>query len=477
MLSPQHRAASLSSILLLLAGTAVPAHSQLLPTLPTATSQALLVEDAYTLGAGDIIEINLFQVPEYSGPTQVLVDGTLNLPLAGVVDVNGMTLRDAADAISAQYAPYYRRPIVTLSLLSARPVRFSISGEVSSAGSYTFNIGDTSVDSSLSSARLATLTSAIQAAGGVTASADVRQIQISRPQRTSSGQTQTELITVNLWELVQDGQLINDITLRDGDAIAIPAAETIDLAEARQLASANLYSAERPIDVAVVGEVKRPGPHTIALNTAETDGLVPTVTRAIQVAGGITEIANVRQIEVRRQGPSGTSQTLNIDLWKLLQEGDINQDTVLQNGDTVYIPTASEIDPAIATELATATFSPDIISVYVVGEVVTPGLVEVPPNTPLNQAILAAGGFDNQRADRGEVTLIRLNPDGTVEERDISIDFASGLSDSENPALRSNDVIVVGRSGITSFSDTLSSIVAPVSNIFPIVNILRLFGL
>lgn len=472
----QRCTASWSSLLLLVLGTTVPAYSQLPSPVATPIDQSLLLEDAYTLGSGDIIQVNLFQVPEYSGPTQVLVDGTLNLPLAGSVSVDGLTLQEAADAISAQYAPYYRRPIVTLSLLSARPVRFSISGEISSAGSYTFNA--TESRNSITATILPTLTSAIQTAGGVTASADVRDIQIRRPQRLSSGQAATETITVNLWDLLQEGQLINDVTLRDGDSIVIPAADTVSLTEARQLATANLYAAtDRPIDIAVVGEVKRPGTHTLTSDNTNTEGLVPTVTRAIQVAGGITEIANVRQIEVRRQAANGSIQTLDIDLWKLLQEGDVNQDTVLQNGDTVYIPTASELDPAVATELATATFSPDIIPVYVVGEVVSPGLVEVPPNTPMNQAILAAGGFDNLRADRGEVTLIRLNPDGTVEERDISVDFASGLSQGDNPALRSNDVIVVGRSGITSFSDTLSTIVAPIGNIFPIVNILRLFGL
>jgi len=45
-----------------------------------------------------------------------------------------------------------------------------------------------------------------------------------------------------------------------------------------------------------------------------------------------------------------------------------------------------------------ASFSPTTIQVSVVGEVKNPGLVNIPPNTPLNQGLLTAGGFNNSRA-------------------------------------------------------------------------------
>jgi polysaccharide biosynthesis/export protein len=49
------------------------------------------------------------------------------------------------------------------------------------------------------------------------------------------------------------------------------------------------------------------------------------------------------------------------------------------------------------------------------------------PNAPLNQAILAAGGFIPERAETDEVRLIRLNPDGTASQREIPIDFNQGI--------------------------------------------------
>ncbi|MBF2083868.1 MAG: SLBB domain-containing protein [Thermoleptolyngbya sp. C42_A2020_037] len=469
--------------LLPVTSSVLPAYAQAQFMGTTPIGEAVFAEDAYTLGPGDRIQINLFRVETYSGPQQVLVDGTLNLPLAGTVFVEGLTLQQAAAAISQRYAPFYRRPIVTVSLLAPRPLRFSVSGEVARPGSYVVSLASGGGGADLSAVRLPTLTSAIRDAGGVNSAANVRQIQIRRTRRTGPNQSTSQLITVNLWNLLQRGDLQQDITLRDGDSILIPAARTLNLAEARQLASANLYaSANRPIDVVVVGEVKRPGSHTLASSSSNSDAnerqdFVPTVTRAIQAAGGITEVANVRQIQVRRQTASGTVQTLDVDLWALLQEGDVNQDTVLQNGDTVLIPTATDLNPAEVTELATATFSPDSIPVYVVGEVNNPGLVQLRPNTPLNQAILAAGGFNNRRARRSSVKLLRLNPDGTVTEQTIPIDFSASLSAANNPALRGNDVIVVGRSDLTTFSDSFESLVAPLGSVFPIVNLLRLFGL
>ncbi|NEP20166.1 MAG: hypothetical protein F6J97_25330, partial [Leptolyngbya sp. SIO4C1] len=40
-------------------------------------------ETAYTLGAGDRIQVDILRVPQYSGEHEVLIDGTLNLPVVG----------------------------------------------------------------------------------------------------------------------------------------------------------------------------------------------------------------------------------------------------------------------------------------------------------------------------------------------------------------------------------------------------------
>jgi polysaccharide export outer membrane protein len=97
----------------------------------------------------------------------------------------------------------------------------------------------------------------------------------------------------------------------------------------------------------------------------------------------------------------------------------------------------------------------------------------VPPNTPLNQAILAAGGF-NTRARVETVDLIRLNPNGTVSQQEISVDFSTDVNSDMNPPLRPNDTIVVGRSDITRLDDSLGSVLSPLTGILSILGIFNL---
>lgn len=436
-------------------------------------------EDAYTLGGGDRLRLDIFNVPEYSGEYQVLVDGSLNLPIVGSTRVQGMTLKQATEVISNKFAPFLRRPIVTISLLATRPLKVAVAGEVNRPGAYTIPLTAGGAAAGGTAIAFPTVTQVLQLAGGTTKVADVRQVVIRRV----AGRDQT--INVNLWDLFQGGNLAQDITLRDGDTVYIPASSTVNYAEARQLASATFAGQNQPVKIAVVGEVNRPGTYTLVATAENVNNTnitnnnpnipnAPTLTKALQVAGGITPIADIRQVKVRRSTRAGSEQQIDVNLWQLLQGGDLNQDLLLQEGDTIVVPTATALNTAETARLATASFSPDKITVNVVGEVPKPGAVELPPNTPLNQAILAAGGFNN-RARKRTVELIRLNPDGTVAKRNISIDFKRGSSD-QNPAMRSGDVIVVGRSGLAQVSDTLGSVLSPVGGLFSVFNFFRIFS-
>ncbi|MEL6496521.1 MAG: SLBB domain-containing protein, partial [Cyanobacteria bacterium J06623_7] len=113
---------------------------------------------------------------------------------------------------------------------------------------------------------------------------------------------------------------------------------------------------------------------------------------------------------------------------------------------------------------------PDEITVNVVGEVASPGPVQVRPNTPLNQAILAAGGFDSQRANQSEVELVSLKPDGTVDKRKIKIDLGAEVNDETNPVLGQNDVVVVGRSGTTAATDGIGQVTSPLGGVLGLFN-------
>lgn len=442
-------------------------------------------ETPYTLGSGDRIRIDVFDVPEYSGEYVVLVDGTLNLPVVGSVSVQGRTLQQASAAISSLYSRYVRRPLVTLSLLAPRPVTLAIAGEVNRPGTYTVAPGGGGAGGA--GGQFPTLTQAITLAGGITQAAAVGEVRIQR--RTPAG-----TYTANLWELLRNGNLAQDVKLRDGDSIFIPTVADVNPSDTRVLADASFAPQQvEPINVVIVGEVGRPGPYEITgggVGTGGATGAVtgavtgvagagggaaggpPTVTKALQVAGGITAMADVRNLAIRRITRSGEARIINVNLWDLLRAGDVSQDVILQNGDTITVPTATAMDPAEATQLAGASFSPNTIVVNVVGEVARPGAIPVPPNTPLNQAVLAAGGFNN-RSRKSEVELIRLNPNGSVSKRKVSVDLAQGINDEGNPTLRNNDVVVVGRNTVTQIGDTLGTVLSPITNFF---GFLRIFG-
>ncbi|BAT51422.1 hypothetical protein NOS3756_03450 [Nostoc sp. NIES-3756] len=431
------------------------------------------IDTKYLLGGGDLIRVNVFEVPEYGGEYQIPPGGAINLPLIGSVSVQGLTTEQAADVITERYRRYLKRPQISVNLLSPRPINVLVAGEVTRPGAYTLNLqGGAGQNPGV---QYPTVLAALTIAQGVTLAADVTQVTL---RRKTSGSTE-QVVNLNLKELIQTGNSSQDITLRDGDVIVVPTATNFNVAEARNLFSANFAASQTaPRTVAVIGQVNRPGSYLVSAGStdAQAGGAsgsgLPTVTRAIQLAGGITSQADVTNIKLRRPTRTAGEQTIELNLLELLRSGDVNQDVIVQDGDTIVISKATEVNPALATELATTTLSPDKIQVGVVGEVKRPGAVDIRPNSSLNQAILAAGGFNDARARSASVQLIRLNPNGSVTKRDIKIDFNQGINEQTNPILQNNDVVLVGRSGLASTSDSVGLISGPLGTFLGVVRLI-----
>ncbi|MCY7407449.1 MAG: SLBB domain-containing protein [Alkalinema sp. CAN_BIN05] len=453
--------------------------SRPLPTsgfLDVPTDAPVVSDDGYILGAGDRLKLDFFSLPEFSGEYAVLPNGAVNLPQVGMVSLQGYTVQQASQILATRYGPILTRPVININVTATRPVMIAIAGEIERPGAYSL-VSATGESPMLSRA--------IQQAEGITRSADLQRVKIRR--RTAGGGN--EVIAVNLLQLLRSGDARQDIRLRDGDSILIPVTAVPDLALTKQLLATNLASRNsRPIQIAVVGEVLRPGPHILISggnnnsggtsnsgNTAIGNTLasaIPTLTQAIQQAGGISQMADIRNIQVRRTTRFGTEQKISVNFLKLLESGDLLQDVPLQEGDTVEIPIATALSDTEITRLANASFSPDKMTVNVVGEVERPGALVLPPNTPLNQAVLTAGGF-NKNAVKNSITLVRLNPNGTVTKRDISFDLSQNLNEASNPALRNNDIIVVKKTGLAIFSQGLNDVLSPFVNVF---GVFRLFG-
>ncbi len=449
---------------------------------PIGNLGSLTQEAAYTLGPGDRIALDIFGVPEFSKEYQVLVDGTLNLPIIRSVSIQGLTLQQAATVITKRYEPFINVPVVTVTLMVARPLNIGIAGEVTRPGSYKINPVREGTGGGV---KFPTLMEMLQLAKGVTSAGDMRRVEIRRPRRGGPEQ----VTTVNLQDFLDTGNLRQDVTIRDGDTIFVPTASALNTQEVRQRASAN-FSADitKPIGVVIVGEVNRPGPYTISaadlrstnqqtdlsfVSIEQQQGAVvglPTITRALKIAGGITTEADIRRVQIRRQIRGGTEQTIMVNLWDLLQKGDATQDVLLQEGDSIIIPTAPAVDLAEVSQVATSSFAPNAISINIVGEVIRPGALQVRPNTSLHQALLTAGSFNQLRAKKDKVELLRLNPNGTVSRRTIEVDFAQGLNPDNNPTLRNSDVILVARSGFTRVADNINTFLQPVTGVAGVIN-------
>ncbi|MEG4487677.1 polysaccharide biosynthesis/export family protein [Microcoleus sp. D2_18a_B4] len=443
-------------------------------------SGSLTQEAAYTLGSGDRIALEIFGVPEFSREYQVLVDGTLNLPIIRSVSIQGLTLQQAANVITQRYEPFINVPVVTVTLIVARPLNIGLAGEVTRPGSYKINPTRDG-----GGVKFPTLMEMLQLAQGVTSAGDMRNVQIRRPRRGGPEQ----VTNVDLQDFLDTGNLRQDVTIRDGDTIFVPTARALNTQEVRQRASAN-FSADitKPIGVVIVGEVNRPGPYTVFASDVRSSNQqtelsfvsidqqqgavvgLPTITRALKIAGGITTEADIRRVQIRRRVRGGNEQTIMVNLWDLLQRGDATQDILLQEGDSVIIPTAATVDLAEVSQVANSSFSPNAISINIVGEVIRPGALEVRPSTSLHQALLTAGSFNQLRAKKDKVELLRLNPNGTVSRRTIEVDFAQGLNPNNNPTLRNNDVILVARSGYARVADNINTFLQPITGVATGIN-------
>jgi polysaccharide biosynthesis/export protein len=195
--------------------------SQPLPIAPAVrvSPEAVPWVESYTLGAGDRVKVDTFNVTELSGEYVVGADGSLDLPWAGNVMVNGMTVAEARKELTTQYSQFLTRPpTVTLTVLAPRPVRVAMSGEVNRPGTYSTPLDlQANTEGGL---QWPTLTKLLQDAGGITELADVRQIKVQRVVRQGGAQ----VATVNLWQLIQAGDLSQDVSLRDGDVVVVPKA-------------------------------------------------------------------------------------------------------------------------------------------------------------------------------------------------------------------------------------------------------------
>lgn len=265
-----------------------------------------------TLGPGDLIEVNVYNVPELATKARVSRSGDVYLPLIDYVHVEGLTQEEAQGVVEKRLADggFVRNPHVTIFVDEAMSQGVTLLGEIARPGIYS----DTPDHK---------LYQIISQAGGFTPAAS-RKISIIRKGETKS-------IQVNLPRNLGD-DLSGDVDVWPGDTINIPRA---------------------PI-VYVVGDVPRPSGLLV-------DNGSLTVLQAIALAGGTNHTAKLGGVRLIRKTPSGMTET-RVQLKKML-EAKI-PDVTLQADDILFVPISTArvvasktTDAAVAAATAVTIYS------------------------------------------------------------------------------------------------------------------------
>ena len=239
----------------------------------------------YTIGAGDVLNIVVWDHPELAlapaggttataDPSQTPVgngynvnpDGLVQFPYIGAVPVAGLTELQARELLTQRLAVYIKNPQITVRIQAYRSGRIYIDGEVRSPGLQSLN------DIPM------TLPEALGRAGGFTAAADRAAIALTRNQVTT---------VISLPQLTERGINPANILLGNGDLVRVLSRD-----ESK---------------VFVLGEVLRPATQTLR------NGRL-TLNEALSDSGGINPAsADPRQIFVVRAANPEKPEIFHLD--------------------------------------------------------------------------------------------------------------------------------------------------------------------
>jgi len=270
--------------------TAAPAEAEVEHAISPGESPMTHSGSALRVDAGDLVEVGVYNVPEFTTKARVSSKGEIYLPLIDYVRVSGLTAEEAEGLIQKRLSDggFVKNPHVTFFVDQYASEGASMLGEVARPGVYPVP----------GQQRLFDL---ISAAGGLTEKAG-RSITITHRDQPDKP------ITVPLARNVTDNPESN-IPVLPGDTIVVRKADLI-------------Y---------VVGDVGRPSGFLM-------DSGHLTVLQAIALAGGPTRTANLGSVRIIHRGPEGISET-PVELKKILRAK--APDVTMQADDILFVPTSA----------------------------------------------------------------------------------------------------------------------------------------
>ncbi|MBC7650954.1 MAG: SLBB domain-containing protein, partial [Deinococcales bacterium] len=210
----------------------------------------------YTIGPDDELVIDVFGYQEVNYRLSVSAEGTITIPLIGVIFVNGLTVDQASKRIKDKMQRNGYGSIasgqtqVQISIGNIRTVKITIIGEVRKPGTYSVS-------------SLSTLFNALFMAGGPTDKGSFREIELIRNNKV--------LVKLDAYDFLLKGDQTNNVLLVDQDVIRIPVAK---------------------VQVTIVGEVKREG----IFELLPKDNLL----QLVNYSGGFSNEAYTAAIQVKQ---------------------------------------------------------------------------------------------------------------------------------------------------------------------------------
>jgi len=329
----------------------------------------------YIVGPGDELEVILYGNQNRTLRLTVGRDGRVNFPELGPISVAGQRFSAVQATLEERVASQMIGVRASVSMGDIRSVGVFVLGEANRPGSYTVS-------------GLATITSAIYAAGGVKPIGSLRDVQLKR-----RGQVVRRL---DLYDLLLRGDTGDDAKLLPGDVIFIP-----------------------PVGptVAVDGEVHRPAIYELRGNASAAD--------VVTLAGGLTPEADPRTAYLSRIDEQQRRIVVDVDL-----TSPASRTEGMRNGDALRV---SRLRPTLDS------------GITISGHVHQPGAVAYRSGLRLSDAIRSLDDL-RPNADTHYVLIRRELPPGQ-RIAVLSADLAAALRAPGSEA----DVLLMPRDQLTVF--------------------------
>jgi protein involved in polysaccharide export with SLBB domain len=240
------------------------------------------VPSDYVMGPGDTLQVQLFGSQNQILNLTVGRDGHVSFPQIGPMMIGGQRYSAVKSEIESRVGRQMLGVHANVSMGETRTINIFVLGGAKFPGSYAVS-------------GVATVTTALFAAGGVQPIGSLRAVQIKR-----QGET---IRTFDLYDLLMRGDSTNDIKLLPGDVVFIPAVGPT---------------------VALDGEVQRPAIYEIKGND--------TVASLIEMGGGLTPDADDGSAALMRI--DAQQQRIVMDVKPSVPQG---ASLALHNGDALHV--------------------------------------------------------------------------------------------------------------------------------------------